>query len=69
MENNADWLASNETWKKWTGIGDGELLSNAGIEYQKPTDEEQLLKEIKRGKKLYTMKLEIIENKPHKKGA
>jgi hypothetical protein len=27
MENNDDWLASNKTWKKWTRIGDGELLS------------------------------------------
>ena len=32
MENNADWLASNKTWKKWTGIEDGELLSYAGID-------------------------------------
>jgi hypothetical protein len=41
MEINADWLASNhKTWQKWTGIGDGELLSYAGIDYQKPTDEE-----------------------------
>ncbi len=47
MENNADWLASNKTWKKWTGIGDGQLLSYAGIDYQKPTDEERLVKEIK----------------------
>jgi hypothetical protein len=30
MENNDDWLASNKTWKKWTRIGDGELLSYAG---------------------------------------
>jgi hypothetical protein len=30
MENNDDWLASNSTWKKWTRIGDGELLSHAG---------------------------------------
>jgi hypothetical protein len=43
MENNADWLASNITWKEWTGIGDGQLLSYAGIDYQKPTDEEQLV--------------------------
>ncbi len=50
MENNADWLASNKTWKKWTGIGDGQLLSYAGIDYQKPTDEERLVKEIKRRK-------------------
>jgi hypothetical protein len=29
MENNDDWLASKKTWKKWTRIGDGELLSYA----------------------------------------
>jgi hypothetical protein len=51
-ENNADWLASNKTWKKLTRIGDGELLSYAGIEFQKPTDEERLVKDIKRGKNL-----------------
>ncbi len=48
MENNADWLASNKTRKKWTRIGDGELLSYAGIDFQKPTDGERLVKEIKR---------------------
>jgi hypothetical protein len=69
MENNADWLASNKTWKNWTGIGDGELLAYAGIDYQKPTDEERLVKEIKRRNKLNYMKLEIIKNKPRKKGA
>ncbi len=58
MENNADLLASSKTWKKWTGIGDGQLLSYAGIDYQKPTNEEQLVKEIKRRKKLNDMKLE-----------
>jgi hypothetical protein len=58
MENNADWLTSNNTWKKLTGIGDGELLSYAGIVFQKPTDEECLVKEIKRRKKLNGMKLE-----------
>ncbi len=67
MENNADWLASSKTWKKWTLIGVGELLSYAGIDFKKPTDEERLVKEIKRRKKLNDMKLEIIENKPHKK--
>ena len=41
VENNADWLASNKTWKKWTGIRDGQLLSYAGIDYKKPTDEER----------------------------
>jgi hypothetical protein len=35
MENNADWLASNKTWKKWTTIGVGELLSYAGIDFKK----------------------------------
>jgi hypothetical protein len=40
MENNADWLASNKTWMKWTTIGVGELLSYAGIDVKKPTDEE-----------------------------
>jgi hypothetical protein len=58
MENNADWLASNKTWKKWTGIRDGQLLSYAGVDYQKPTDEERLVKEIKRRKKLNNIKLE-----------
>jgi hypothetical protein len=47
MEDNDDWLASNKTWKKWTRIGDGELLSYAGINSHKPIDEEQLVKEIK----------------------
>jgi hypothetical protein len=58
MENNAHWLASNKTWKKWTRIGDGELLSYSGIDFQKPTDEEQLVKEIKRRKKLNDTKLD-----------
>jgi hypothetical protein len=58
MENNDDWLASNKTWKKWTRIGDGELLSYAGIDFQKPIDEERLVKEIKRRKKLDDMKLD-----------
>jgi hypothetical protein len=58
MENNADWLATNRPWKKWTGIGDGELLSYAGIDYKKSTDEEQLVKEIKRRKKFNNTKLE-----------
>jgi hypothetical protein len=39
-------------------IGDGELLSYAGIDFQKPTDEERLVKEIKRRKKLVNMKLD-----------
>jgi hypothetical protein len=58
MEDNDDWLASNKTWKKWTRIGDGELLSYAGIDFQKPIDKEQLVKEIKRRKKLNNMKLD-----------
>ncbi len=58
MKNNADWLASNKTWKKWTRIGDGELLSCAGIDFQKPTDEERLVKEIKRRKKHNDIKLD-----------
>jgi hypothetical protein len=52
MENNNDWLASKKTWKKWTRIGDGELLSYAGIDFKKPIDEERLAKEIKRRKNL-----------------
>ncbi len=58
MKNNADWLASNKTWKKWTTIGVGEVLLYAGIDLKKPTDEEQLVKEIKRRKKLNNMKLD-----------
>jgi hypothetical protein len=60
MENIDDWLASNNTWKKWTRIGDGELLSDAGINFQKPIDEERLVKEIKRRKKLNYMKLLML---------
>ncbi len=48
METNDDWLASNKTWKKWTRIEDGELLSYAGMDFEKPIDEEQLVKKIKR---------------------
>ncbi len=58
MENNADWLASNKTWKKWITIGVGEFLSYAGIDFKKPTDEERLVKEIKRRKMLNDMKLD-----------
>jgi hypothetical protein len=43
MEDNYDWLANNKTWKKWTGLGDGGLLSYAGINFHKPKDEEQLV--------------------------
>ncbi len=57
-ENNADWLASNKSWKKLTRIGDGELLSYAGIDFQKPTDEERFVNVIKRRKKLDNMKLD-----------
>jgi hypothetical protein len=58
MENNSDWLASNKTWKKWIMVGVGELLSFAGIDFNKPTDEEQLVKEIKRRNKLNDTKLD-----------
>ncbi len=33
-EKNDYWLASNKTWKKWTWLGDGELLSYAGIDFR-----------------------------------
>jgi hypothetical protein len=69
MENNADWFASNKTWKTWTRIGDGELLSYAGIDFQKPTDEEQLVKEIKRRKKPNDMKLDNNRKQATQKGA
>jgi hypothetical protein len=58
MEDNDDWQPSNKTWKKWTRIGDGELLSYAGINFHKPIDEEWLVKEIKRRKKLNNRKLD-----------
>ncbi len=58
MEDNDDWLASNKTWKIWTRIGDGELLSYAEIDYQKPIYEELLVKEIKQRKKFYDRKLD-----------
>jgi hypothetical protein len=58
MEDNDDLLAKNKTWEKWTRIGDGESLSYAGINIYKPIDEERLLKEIKRRKKLNDRKLE-----------
>jgi hypothetical protein len=67
MENNADWLASNKTWKKWTGIGDEELLSYAGIDFQEPTDEKRLVKENKRRKKLNDMKLEYNQKQATQK--
>jgi hypothetical protein len=55
MDKNAYWLASNKTWKKWTTIGVGELLSYAGIDFQKPTDEERLVKEFKKRTKNLTI--------------
>jgi hypothetical protein len=58
MEDNDDWLASNKTWKKWTRIGDWELLSYDGINFHKPIDEELVVKEIKRRKKLIDRKLD-----------
>ncbi len=58
MEDNDDWLASNKTWKKWTRIGDGELLSYNGINFHKPINEEWLVKEIKRRKKPNNRKLD-----------
>jgi hypothetical protein len=58
MEGNDYWLANNKTWKKWTRIGDGELLSYAGINFHKPIDEERLVKEIKIRKKLNDRKLD-----------
>ncbi len=44
--------------KKWTRIGDGELLSYAGIKFHKPIDKKRLVKEIKRRKKLNDKKLD-----------
>ncbi len=44
MENNDDWSASKKTWKKWTRIGDGELLSYDEINFHKPIDQERLVK-------------------------
>ncbi len=58
IENNDDWLASSKTWKKWTRIGDGELLLYAGIDFQKPIDGERLVKEFERKKKLNDIKLD-----------
>jgi hypothetical protein len=58
MEDNDDLLASNKTRKKWTRIRDGELFSYAGINFHKPIDEERLVKEIKRRKKLNDRKLD-----------
>ena len=52
MENNDDWLSSNNTWKKWNTIIVGELLSYAGIDFKKPTDEDRLVRKLKEGKNL-----------------
>jgi hypothetical protein len=67
MEDNDDWLANNKTWKMWTRIGDGELPSYDGIKFHKPIDEEQLVKEIKRRKKLNDMKLDNNRKKDKQK--
>jgi hypothetical protein len=58
LENNDDWLANNRTWKKWTGLAEVGSLSYAGMDFHKPKDEEQLITEIKRRKKLNDNKLE-----------
>jgi hypothetical protein len=58
MEDNDDWLTNNKTWKKWTRIGVGGSLSYAGINFHKPKDDKQLVKEIKRKKKRNDRKLE-----------
>jgi hypothetical protein len=52
MEDNDDWLANNKTWKKCVRIGDGGSQSYAGIDFHKPIDEEQLVKEFKSSKNL-----------------
>ena len=51
-------VGKQKTWTKWTGLGDGGLLSYAGSNFCKPKNEEQLVKEIKRRKKLNDMKLD-----------
>jgi hypothetical protein len=55
MEDSDDWLVNNKTWKKWTRIGNGEPLSYSGINFHKPIDKEQLVKEFKRRKKRQNM--------------
>ncbi len=52
-----------------TTIGIGELLSYSGIDFKKPTDEERLVKEIKRRKQLNNMKLDNNRNQAAEKGA
>jgi hypothetical protein len=71
MYDNDDWLSNIKTWKKWIRIGDGESLSYAGIDFHKPIDEEQLVKEIKRRKTLDNRKLEdnrrqVTQKKEHR---
>jgi hypothetical protein len=51
-------LTNNRIWKKWTEHGKVGSLSYARIDFHKPTDEERLIKEIKRRKKLSDDKLE-----------
>ncbi len=58
MEDHDNWLANNKAQKEWTRIGDGASLAYAGINFHKPIDEEQLVKEIKRRKKLSDRKLD-----------
>ncbi len=58
MENNDDWLASNKTLKKWTRIGDGELLSYAGIDFQKPNGWRTIGKRNQKKEKMNNMKLD-----------
>jgi hypothetical protein len=55
--------------RKGTRIGDGGSLSYAGINFREPKDEERLVKEIKRKKKLNGRKLWYTRYKLHKKGA
>jgi hypothetical protein len=45
------------------------LLSYAGIDFKKPTDEERLVKEIKRRKKLNDMKIDNNRKQAAEKGA
>ncbi len=65
------WLVcKQQNMEKWTRIRDGELLSYSGIDFQKPIDEEQLVKEIKRRKKINNMKLDntrkkVVQKKEH----
>ncbi len=51
-------ISKQQKWKNWTRIGDGELLSYAGINFHKPIDKKRLVKEIKRRKKLNDRKLD-----------